>query len=156
MLDAERRRSAAGVVQELVLDIRKMFLDHFISADNRNALWSALPLADVQRQLLATEADTMFQFPTKRLSLAEMQTAFVQGIIDLSDLETYLSDEGYSADDQNTLAQLTLLKLQTDAAKIQLAQYAYAKAKAKAAKKGEPPPPPPAILATAGLPGILP
>jgi len=156
MLDAERRRSGAAVVQQLVLDIRTMFLDRFISAENRDALWSALPLPEIQRSLLAVEADTMYQFPTKRLSLAEMQTAFVQGIIDLSDLETYLSDEGYSADDQNTLAQLTLLKLQTDAAKIQLAQYAYAKAKAKAAKKGEPPPPPPAILATAGLPGILP
>jgi len=156
MLDAERRRSAAGVVQELVLDIRKMFLDHFISADNRNALWSALPLADVQRQLLATEADTMFQFPTKRLSLAEMQTAFVQGIIDLTDLQTYLSDEGYSSDDQNTLAQLTLLKLETDAAKVQLAEFAYKKAVAKAQAKGLPIPPPPAILATAGFPGQLP
>jgi len=156
MLDAERRRSGAAVVQQLVLDIRKMFLDRFISAENRDALWSALPLPEIQRSLLAVEADTMYQFPTKRLSLAEMQTAFVQGIIDLSDLETYLSDEGYSSDDRNTLAQLTLLKLETDAAKIQLAKYAYAKAKAKAAKKGEPPPPPPAILATAGLPGILP
>jgi hypothetical protein len=155
-LDAERRRSADGAVQQLIIDIRTAFINGYISADSRNALWSALPVPQVQLQLLELEADTMAGFPRKRLTLSEVQSAFVEGLLDSTDVATFLKVEGYSGDDALTLWYQTLLKLGTQQAKMAVAQFAYDKAKAKAQAAGLPEPPPPAILAETPLENPLP
>jgi hypothetical protein len=154
-LDAERRRTADGAVQQIVTDVRNAFINGYIGPETRNALWSALPLPIIQQQMLQLEADTMAGQPRRRLSLAEVQSAFVEGLLDSTDVSTFLKLEGYSDDDQLTLWYQTLLKLGTQQAKMAVAQYTYDKAKAKAEKAGEPIPPPPAILAeTSGIPGL--
>jgi hypothetical protein len=154
-LDSERRRSADGAVQQLITDIRNAFMNGYISADNRNALWAALPLPQIQLSLLQLEADTMFALPRRRLSLAEVQSAFVEGLLDSTDVMAFLGLEGYSSDDQLTLWYQTLLKLGTNEAKMAVAKYTYEKAVAKAQAAGQPVPPPPAILAEQpGIPGL--
>jgi hypothetical protein len=95
---------------------------------------------------IKTAVGTLYEFPRKKLTLPEVQSAIVEGILTFDDLDAWLQGEGYSSDDRDTLTQMTLLKLGTQAAKVQVAEYTWAKAKAAAAKKGEPEPPPPAIL----------
>jgi hypothetical protein len=87
------------------------------------------------------------ELPRKKLTLAEVQSALVEGLVDSTYLQTFLKNEGYSSDDQLTLYYQTLIKLGTQEAKVAVAQYTYDKAVKTAQGKNLPIPPPPAILA---------
>jgi hypothetical protein len=133
-------------VAALVTDWKTQLAGGFISfstfADNVSGL-SIQP--QVAKAIIAATA-ALYEFPRKRLTLAEMQSAIVEGILTFDDFAVWMRAEGYGQDDQDTLTNMTLLKLGTQAAKVKVAEYTYAKAKANAARKGEPEPPPPPIL----------
>jgi len=84
--------------------------------------------------------------PSKRVTLAQMQAAYVSGLADLSEFETYLVNEDYTVSDAQLLVMLELQKQTDHASQVAVARYKYNKAVASATAKGLPIPPPPAIL----------
>jgi len=89
-------------------------------------------------------ADYKKKVPSKHLTLAELETAYAEGIIDLTEWRDHLTNLGYSDDDQSILLLLLLTKLQK--AKDKAAATAARNAAKGAKKTGAPPttPPPPA------------
>jgi hypothetical protein len=80
--------------------------------------------SDQERIDLTGFATELLQHPRKRLTWAQVTTAFVDGIYSVDDVANWLHTEGYSQDDIATMLQIDLLKLKA----------AQAKAAAKKAK----------------------
>lgn len=89
-------------------------------------------LPDAVKQAYRLRAGTIGDSRYHRLTLAEMQSAFLQGDIDISTFRDFVKQEGYKAGDANLL-ELELLQKQTTA--DSKAQAAATKAAAAAAKK---------------------
>lgn len=121
---------------------------HLAFEDFRTILASSNYTQREQDIILAT-VQTKAKVPHKSLTLAELQTAFDQGLVTVDDLDTWLVAHGYTGDDQQILVALTLLKFAQLEEAIKAAQFAYDQKVAKAKAKGLPIPPPPRILAGA-------
>jgi hypothetical protein len=119
---------------------QKLFVDGVYNSDQLRASLDALPITDDEKKLRQVLAATTVENPTKFLTLAEMQSALTQGVIDVSELDDFLVRERYSQDDQTILRLLSLLK--TAKAEEALAA-AKARADAKAAKAAAKKPKPP-------------
>ncbi len=78
-------------------------------------------------------AGELLSHPRKRLTFAQLTTAFVDGIASVDDVATYLHDEGYRQDDIAILLQIDLFKLKAAVAKTAAAKAKAAAAAAKAA-----------------------
>ena len=109
------------------------YADGHITREELQAIVNQLPLSADEKALVMIAADYKRKVPNKHLSLAQIESAFEQGILDLGDFTDQLTNLGYSPDDQNTLLLLTLIKL--DKQKEAAAAKA-AKAAMKAAKSG--------------------
>lgn len=155
--DAVKKLTLSGVSQDdaelqlKVIDLRrldvlvrsqadlaqKLFLDGVYDSDQFNSALTALPITEQEKHLRRVLAGTQLENPTKFLTLAEMQSALEQGLIDVTELDEYLVKEHYSADDQTILKLLSLLKTEK-AVEARAAAEARAKAKAdKAAAKAK-------------------
>jgi hypothetical protein len=146
-LEAAQLAEASGEVTSYLTLLKTQRLAGFIDAASFNGQVDSLPLSDEHKRRFRDLIGQELEAPRKSLTLGEMQTAYVDGLIDLSELQTFLAREGYSADDQLTLQYQTLIKLDNLEARQAVALYKWNKAKKKAAAAGEPEPPPPAILA---------
>jgi hypothetical protein len=104
-----------------------------IDAATYSGVLGKLPLSDKEKSDLVALVTELLSHPRKRLTFAQMTTAFVDGIIAVDELATYLHEEGYREDDIAILLQIDLLKLGA----------AKAKAAAAKAKKPKTPPTPP-------------
>jgi hypothetical protein len=112
------------------------YADGHIDRTELQAIVSNLPLSQDEKDLVLVAADYKKKVPNKHLTLAQIETAFEQGIFDVADLTAQLTSLGYSEADQATILLLTLVKL----GKLEAAAAAKA---AKAAKgTGKPPKPP--------------
>jgi hypothetical protein len=131
----------------LIADWKNQLLGGYISLSQFEGYVNSLKLPIEAKIALNQAVGQLFEYPRRKLTLAEVQSAFVEGLLDATEVSNWLIKEGYSDDDAQVLWFQTLLKLNTDEAKKAVAQYKYDRAKAKAAAKGEPPPPPPAALA---------
>lgn len=131
----------------LITDWKTQVLGGYISLIQFEGYVGSLGLLPDVANALKQSVGQLLDLPRRKLTLAEVQSAFVEGLIDSTDVSAYLKREGYSDDDQLTLWYQTLLKLGTQEAKMAVAQYKYDKAVAKAEKAGEPIPPKPPILA---------
>jgi len=108
------------------------FADGHIERDELQGIVNSMPLSEDEKALVMLAADYKRKVPTKHLTLAELDTAFSEGIIDLSEYTDHLTKLGYSDDDQSILLLIELTKLKAAAAK---AAAAAARNSAKAAKK---------------------
>jgi hypothetical protein len=115
------------------------YADGHITRDELQAIVSQLPLSQDEKDLILIAADYKRKVPNKHLTVAQLESAFEQGILDLAEFTDQLTTLGYSPDDQNTLLLLTLLKLNKTK---EAAAAKAAKAAAAAAKKGGGTPPP--------------
>ena len=122
-------------------------VDGHITIEDFSALLDTLPLGTYEKKFRLQALQYKSKAPHTHLTLAQAEKAFEQGIWDLTQLETYLTARGYSADDVNTLELLTLLALAKLEEAKKVAQFAWEKKAAAAEKKGLPIPPKPAILA---------
>ena len=130
-------------VPQFLSVIHSQFLNGYLSLDQYQSIVTNLRITQESQQDLLAILGQLASLPRKRLTLAEMQGYYVDGIVDLQDIETYLQLEGYSSDDQDLLVLATLIKSGEESAKLSKAEYAYHKAVLAAVKKAEPPPPPP-------------
>lgn len=131
----------------LIADWKGQLLGGFITLAKFEGYVNSLKLPQEVKDAVNNAVGQLVELPRRKLTLAEVQSAFVEGLIDSTEVADWLTKEGYSDDDAQILWYQTLLKLNTTEAKKAVAKYGYDKAVAKAAAKGEPPPPPPAILA---------
>lgn len=118
------------------------YADGHIDRSELETLVKGIALTPDEQALVLVIADYKRKVPNKHLTLAELQSAFENAILDVNEFTDYLTRLGYSSDDQNTLLLLTLIKLG------QLEAAAAAKKKKAAGKKppagGTPPAPAPA------------
>jgi len=114
-----------------------------IQRDELKGIVDGLPLTTEVKTYIMLAADYKRRVPTKHLTVAQLEAAFSEGIIDLTEFTDHLTVQGYSDDDQSVLLLLTLLKLAkaADAAKAKAARSAAAAAK-KAGKPTSPLPTP--------------
>lgn len=132
----------------LISDWKTQLAGGYITLAQFQGYIDSLKMLPDAKIALMQSVGQLYELPRRKLTLAELQSAFVEGLVDATEVSAWLQNEGYSDDDAQVLWFQTLLKLGTLEAKKAVAQYAYDKAKAKAAAKGEAEPPPPAILAT--------
>jgi len=158
--DAVKKLTAAGMsaddaeLQLQVIDLRrldtivraqadlaqKQFEDGVLDPDQLRASLAALPITDEEKHLRQVLAATRVELPRRFLTLAQMQSAFEQGIITVEELDDFFVREGYSPDDATILRLETLLK---SAAAAEARQAAADRKAARDTKKKAKPPAPP-------------
>lgn len=113
------------------------YADGHIPRAELESIVNSMPLSADERALVLLAADYKKRVPNKHLTVAQLESAFEQGILDLAQFTDQLTTLGYSPDDQDVLLILTLNKLekQKEAAAAKAARAAKA-----AAKAGTPPP----------------
>lgn len=140
LLKAIDHRRLDSIVRSQADLLQKLFLDGVYDSDQLRAALDALPIKDDEKHLRQVLAATIVENPTKFLTLAEMQSALTQGVLEVSELDDFLVRERYSNDDQTILRLLSLLKTaKAEEAAAAASARAAAKAQAAAAKKPKPP-----------------
>jgi len=123
------------------------YTEGHIDRGELESIVGSMPLSADEKALVLLGADYKKKVPSKHLTLAELDTAYDQGIIDLTEWRDHLTNLGYSDDDQSILLLLMLNKLQQQ--KEKAAATAARNAAKNAKKTGAPPasPLPPATPA---------
>lgn len=142
-LAAQQYQDAEGEISSYLSLLRQQRLDGEISQAQMLDGIEGLPLSPQQREWFRHRVGQELEFPRAHVTLSEMQSAYTQGIIDLSDLQKFLTGKGYSDDDQDILVNLTLLKLEKAQYTLAKAEWTWLRAVAAAEKKGQAPPPKP-------------
>lgn len=139
--EADQIRALKTFQDELRAAVVTAYADGHIERGELEDVINGLALSQDERTIALVVADYKKKVPNKTLTLAQLESAFEQGILDLAQFTDALTKLGYSQDDQDTLLILTLLKLQklTEAAAAKAAKAAKAAAKTG----GTPPAPPP-------------
>lgn len=142
----ELKRIDARMVK-LVDALEQNVVDGHMTLDDFLAFIKTLPFTQDEQAVIQATVTAKQKSPHKSLTLAEIQAAFDQGLVTLDDVDTWLVDHGYTGDDQQILAALTLLKFARTTEAVTAAKFAYEQKVSKAKAKGLPIPPPPGILA---------
>lgn len=114
---ADRRLTSAllarvdSTVDTIITEQRAKVLDGFLSIDDFRALLQDLPLLDIEREYLMRDLGLRLETPRSTLTWSQVQDAFIIGVIDFDYLDQWLANQGYSADDTETLELLVLKKL---------------------------------------------
>ena len=128
---------ADTIVGGILSDLESAYSDGFISQELYNATLDKLPLSDDEDSLFRLKVGLHQERTRKRVTLAQVQTGIVDGIVDFAYLDAWMSAEGYSDQDQLILTYETLQKLKSAAEKETYKQY-----KAAALRKAGKPVPP--------------
>jgi hypothetical protein len=148
MIDAEQVREQQPEAERLFAYYSQMFLHRQLDSPTFFQLTTPLAISPARQQAAVARISAQIETPSKRVTLGEMQQAYIAALVDLSEFEQYLINEGYTRDDATVLIMLELNKQTEHAAQVAVARYKYDKAVAKARAKGQPIPPEPAILAS--------
>lgn len=136
-IDLLLKAEGIHIKRRLSLHIAETLIHHLLIGTIDLATYSAVlnrfTFTDQERQDLTGFASELLQHPRKRLTFAQMTTAFVDGVVAVDEVANYLHEEGYREDDIAILLQIDLLKLKDH----------QAKAAAAKAKKPKTPPPAP-------------
>lgn len=139
-------KRADAAVTALVNELETRTADGHITLDDLQGYLNALPLTDLEKRYRIESAQFKVKSPHKALTTAEVQTAFIEGILTLDDIQANFVAQGYNADDTNVLLALTLLKAAKQAEAQAVALFNWQKKAAAAKAKNLPEPPKPAIL----------
>jgi hypothetical protein len=108
---AQHLARAEGRVNELVNLVESRLVDGIIDHEQAVKEIEGLPMAEVDRKRERAIIGFLGEFPRKDLSLAQTRQAFLDGIIGLSDVESYLERVGYTPSAKFTLVLQFLLDL---------------------------------------------
>ncbi len=133
--EAELLRAEDPYQKELLAAVVEAYRMGNIPRAELEAIVNSVLALPNERAIALLAADYKRKVPHRSLTVAQLESALEQGIIDVSEFNDTLSSYGYSDNDTQILAQLTFLKIgkAADAAKAKAARAA-AKA-AKAAQK---------------------
>ncbi len=98
--DVQRADTA---ISDYLSTLRALVKDHRLDSDAYRTLLQELPIPEDQRVWELRIGGLDLEFPTRRLSLAQMRDKFFEGIIALEDFAAWTESEGYSVDDQRIL-----------------------------------------------------
>jgi hypothetical protein len=130
--------AAAKTQQDALLsELETAYVGGFIDQDTYNKVLGNLSLGDLQEQNYRAKVGFKQETSRKRVSFAQLETAIVDGIVDFSYLDTWLTQEGYDAPSQNILSFEVLQKIKTAQEKESYVQYKAAVLR----KAGKPVPP---------------
>jgi hypothetical protein len=142
----ELKRIDARLIK-LIDELETRVADGHMTIDEFVAFIKTLPFTEDERGVIQATAQAKLRTPHKSLTIAEIQSAFDEGLITLDDLDAYFVRLGLTSNDELVLRALTLLKFADLQEAKKVAQFAYDKKVAAAKAKHLPIPPPPAILA---------
>ena len=127
--------------------IEQQYTKRLIDQDSYNKLLDRAPLYAEEAQIYRDRAGQALEVPSKFPTWAQVTTLYEIGAVDLDYVDTWLTREGYSADDNLNLTLLLLYKF-GQAQKKEQAKAAKDAAKAAklAGQPSTPPPAPPAPL----------
>lgn len=131
----EKRHLSLRLAEQLIHPL----LNGTIDLAAYSSVLSRFTLTEQEKQDFTGFASELLSHPRKRLTFAQITTAFLDGIVAVDQVATYLHEEGYREDDIAVLLQIDLFKLKVSK---DHAAAAAAKAKAKAAKTPAPSTPP--------------
>jgi len=142
--EADHLKAQRPYQDEVRAAVVAAYADGHIERAELEGIVNSIPLSADERALVLLAADYKRRVPNKHLSVAQLESAFEQGILDLQEFTDQLTTLGYAPDDQNVLLLLTLIKLnkQKEAAAAKAARAATKAAKGGA---GTPPPAPPTV-----------
>lgn len=126
----EKRRLSLRLAELLVHPL----LNGTIDIAAYSSVLNRFTLTEQEKQDFTGFASELLSHPRKRLSFAQITTAFLDGIVAVDQVAAYLHEEGYREDDIAILLQIDLFKL-----KVAKDHAATAAAKAAAKKKPTPP-----------------
>lgn len=135
--EADHLRAQRPFQDEVRSAVVTAYADGHIERTELEGIINSIPLSADEKALVLLAADYKRKVPNKHLTVAQLESAFEQGILDLAEFTDALTTLGYSPDDQNVLLILTLLKLK----KLEAAAAAKA---ARGGGKKKPPATPPA------------
>src|SRR6266568_2305452 len=95
----ELKRKDARILKLIDALEENVVLGH-MTVDEFMAFINTLPLTDGERAIIQATVTAKVRAPHKSLTLAEMQTAFEDGLINLDDLHALLEKRGYTGDEE--------------------------------------------------------
>jgi hypothetical protein len=128
---------ADSQVGGILSDLEGAFTDGFIDSVAYNAALDKLPLSDSEDAMFRMKVGLHQERPRKRITFAQMQKGIVEGVVDFSYMDTWLTAEGYGPDDQNILTFEVLTALKGAEDKVKFMEY-----KANVLRKAGKPVPP--------------
>ena len=142
--EADHLKAQRPYQDEVRAAVTTAYADGHIERSELEGIINSMPLSADERALVLLAADYKRRVPNKHLTVAQLEAAFEQGILDLQEFTDQLTTQGYAPDDQDVLLLLTLNKLnkQKEAAAAKTARAARQAAKGGG---GTPPPPTPAV-----------
>lgn len=136
LIDADARESA------FVADLMASYVNGAFDQGALRGALDTLHLSARVKDLIVITAASKRETPRRFLTLAQMQSALQEGVVDLDEFNGELIREGYSFDDRQILRVLTFLRIErADEAQREKDARAAAKAAAEAKKAGETLPP---------------
>jgi hypothetical protein len=133
-LDEAKADSQVGGI---LSDLEGAFTDGFIDSVAYNAALDKLPLSDSEDAMFRMKVGLHQERPRKRITFAQMQKGVVQGVVDFTYMDTWLTAEGYGPEDQNILTFEVLEALKSAEDKVKFMEY-----KANVLRKAGKPVPP--------------
>lgn len=129
VLKAQEKDFIRRLSFELAHRLLALVLSGAIDADTYKSIIDRFTFTESEKTALVGMVSELLSHPTRRITLAQMESAFKQGVVTVVELEQYLQTRGYPEDDRGILLQLALL----DLAKVE--EAAKVKAAREAAKK---------------------
>lgn len=120
----EKRHLSLRLAEQLIHPL----LNGTVDIASYSSVLNRFTLTEQEKADFTGFASELLSHPRKRLTFAQITTAFVDGIVAVDQVATYLHEEGYREDDIAVLLQIDLFKLKVSKDK---AAAAAAKAKAK-------------------------
>jgi hypothetical protein len=121
-------------MNESISYLQSLFQNRWIDHDDLVLKLRSYGLNDLEIQWTLNKPAIAREYVQKELTLAEIQTGYEEGIIDLSYLDAWATRWGYSPEDRTLLQYLTLAKADKVAATAEKSRYAL-RMKCLAAKK---------------------
>jgi len=135
-LKEEELAEAESQVRTHAGDLHQAALQGIISKADFNELVGELPLGTAEIQWRRTVLGQLLELPRRRVSEADMENSFLQGLITLSEYNEFLRRvRGYPAEDRNLLMFLLLIRAADKATRD--ARRREAEEKRKAEEAGE-------------------
>lgn len=143
LAQAQNAREADADVTQFITVALGQYMNGYIDGPAFEGIIEGLPIGDARLTWLKHLVGQKAEYPSRRLTFAEVQAAVVSGFMTLQDLDDFLKLQRYDPISHNVLVLQTLEKFAIENVKEAVELYKYNLAVAKAKKKGEPPPPPP-------------
>ena len=109
------KAEGAHVQRQLSIRLAESFLHEVAAATmdlpTYKEVLSRFTLTPNEQDAFVGLATELLNHARRRVTLAQMEEAFVEGIVNVEELEEYLRQRGYPDDDRRILLEITLLKL---------------------------------------------